>query len=109
VINSDDCFIHSRPVTDLDLCIIEIGSYSIKNKVLIFTIHISREETVRFSYLSGLRVEGKQMHILSKVKTLLETASCNYCRWEIMFVVWKIYTALSAAFSSISNPPAFYL
>jgi hypothetical protein len=49
---------------------------------------------VRFSYVTILRVEEIQAHMLLKPKTLPVTASYKYCRWEILLVVWTVYVSL---------------
>jgi hypothetical protein len=50
----------------------------------------SRGQTVRFACITSLRLEGKQTHILCKLKTIstqeLRQRATKYCRWEIMFV-----------------------
>jgi hypothetical protein len=53
---------------------------------------------VRFAYVTGLRVEGKQTHIPCKPKTLstqeLGRRATKCCRWEIMFIVRTVYASL---------------
>jgi hypothetical protein len=55
---------------------------------------------VRFAYVTSLQAEGKQTHILCEPKTLLtwelRQRATNYCRWEIMFIVWTVYASFSA-------------
>jgi hypothetical protein len=64
----------------------------------------NRDQTVRFVYVSSLRVEGRQTNILCKPKTLttyeLRQRATKYCRWEIMFVIRTVFALLSA------TPPA---
>jgi hypothetical protein len=63
-------------------------------------MYSTRDQTVRFAYVTNLRVEGKQTHILCKPKTLptyeLRQRDTKYCRWEIMFIEWTLYTPLPA-------------
>jgi hypothetical protein len=64
----------------------------------------SRDQTVHFAYVTSFWVEGNQTHIglQCKPKTLptkeLRQRATNYCRWEIMFIVWTVglYASLSA-------------
>jgi hypothetical protein len=48
------------------------------------------DQTVSLAYVTSLRVEGKQTHILCKSKTLstqeMRQRTRKYCRWEIMFL-----------------------
>jgi hypothetical protein len=64
-------------------------------------MYCGRSEAVSFAYVTSLWVEGNQMHMLCKPKTLsiqeLRRPATNYCRWEIMFIVWTVYTSSSAA------------
>jgi hypothetical protein len=63
-------------------------------------LYSARDQTVRFAYVTSLRVEGKQTHIICEPQTLplseLRQRATKYCRWEIMFVVWTVYAFLSA-------------
>jgi hypothetical protein len=64
----------------------------------------SRGESVRFAYVTCLRVEGKQIHILRERKTLptqeLRQRATKYCSWKIMSKGWTVHASLSA------TPPA---
>jgi hypothetical protein len=59
-----------------------------------------RAETLRLAYVTILRLEGKQIHILCTSKTLpmkeLRWRATKYCSWEITFIVWAIYASLAA-------------
>jgi hypothetical protein len=56
-----------------------------------------RHEFVCFAYVTSLRVEWKQMHILCKPKTLPETVSYKLLPLDKMFIVWVVHASLSAA------------
>jgi hypothetical protein len=60
-----------------------------------------RDQTVRLAYVTSLWVEGKQVHVLCKPKTLsaqeMRQWATKYCCWEIMFIVWTVYASLFAA------------
>jgi hypothetical protein len=63
-------------------------------------VRSTRNQTVRFTYVTSLRVEGKQTHVLCKPKTStqeMRQRATKYCHWEIMFIVWTVYAPLSAA------------
>jgi hypothetical protein len=59
--------------------------------------YCTRDQTVRYAYVTSLSVEGKQTHILCKPKTLptyeLRQRTTTYCHWEIKFIVWKVYVS----------------
>jgi hypothetical protein len=64
-------------------------------------MYCSRGESVRFVYVTNLRVEGKQTHILCETKTLstqeMRQWATRYCRWEIISRIWVVYASLSAS------------
>jgi hypothetical protein len=55
---------------------------------------------MRFAYVTSLRAEGKQTHILYKPKTLatqeMRQRATKYCHWEIMLIVYTVHAPLSA-------------
>jgi hypothetical protein len=72
----------------------------------------SQDETVRFAYVTNLRIEGKQTHILCNPNTLPiqepRQRATKYCSWEIMFIVWAIYASLPATPSAPLITVPFY-
>jgi hypothetical protein len=73
----------------------------------------SRDQTVRFAYVTSLRMKGKRTHVPCKPKTLptyeVAQRAEKYCHWEIMFVVWTECASLSATPSnSLIHLPCTY-
>jgi hypothetical protein len=66
----------------------------------------TRDQTMCFAYVTSLRVERKQTHILCKPKTSrtqeLRQRDTKYCRWEIMFIV---RTVCGSLYAIPPNPP----
>jgi hypothetical protein len=58
-------------------------------------IYSSRDQTVRFAYITCLWVEVKQVHIIHKPKHLRQWTT-KYFHWEIMLIVWTVYASLPA-------------
>jgi hypothetical protein len=60
----------------------------------------TRDQTVRFAYVTSLWVERKQTRILCTPQTLptqeLRQRDTKYCRWGMMFMAWTVYVSLSA-------------
>jgi hypothetical protein len=55
----------------------------------------SRDQTVRFAYVTSLLVEGKANAYTKSIKDIAdigtETESYKVLPWEIMFIVWTVY------------------
>jgi hypothetical protein len=77
-----------------------------------FPEYCGQGESVRFAYVTSLRVEGKQKHMMREPEALptqeMRQRATKYCRWEIMFVVWTVYASLSATHSHPFDPLALY-
>jgi hypothetical protein len=62
--------------------------------------YCSRGESMRFAYVTSLRVQIKQINVLCKPKTLptqeLRQRATKYFRWKIIFIVWAENASLSA-------------
>jgi hypothetical protein len=62
-------------------------------------MYCTRDQTWRLAYVTSLRVEGKQTHILCKPKTLptkeMRQRATKYCSWEIMFIVCTVHASLN--------------
>jgi hypothetical protein len=63
--------------------------------------YCARVQIVRFAYVTSLWVEGKQTHVLCKLKTLLKQETRQRAaknrRREIMLREWTVCASLSAA------------
>jgi hypothetical protein len=68
----------------------------------------TRDQSVRFAYVTSLRAEGKQTHILCKPKTLsakeLRQRETKYCRWEVLFTAWTEKASVPAPPPSPLSP-----
>jgi hypothetical protein len=61
--------------------------------VMELDLYCTQHQTVCFAYITSLWIEGKQMYVLCKPKTLstqeMRQQATKYYRWEIMLKVWQ--------------------
>jgi hypothetical protein len=77
-------------------------------------LYSSRDQTVRFGYVTSLRVEGKQIHVAAmQIKDITDIGT-DTASYEVLPLVNNVYCmdsicSLTCYLSHPSDPPAFYL